>query len=343
MASKTIDYSGFKQAVAAGKLKRLLLLTGEEEFFIENGIKILKKTFLSPGSEQMDFVKLDLEGKHFDKDRILDNVMLPPWMSPKRLVLVKDSGIFTLADPKKEISDAFEEIVKKIPESTLLIFVEDKVDKRKKAVMGLFEKEGLVCEFNKLSEGEIAGSLEANLKKQQMIITEEASESLISRCDGSMRAISSEYNKLALYCGAKGLKVIDMETVELLCQPDLRGSVFNMLDAISAGDCGKALCVLDELISKKEPVTMIKFMFTKHIMQLICAKELKTKDKIRDAFKIHPFSAQKLAAQAPHFSMEKLLNLFSACNKSDYEARMGKLDERQALEILLVLACKSVT
>lgn len=343
MASKTIDFNTFKDMCQRKEFPRLVLLTGAEDYYTELAVKHLRKNCLSEGAEQMDYAKLDFDSKNFDMDKVLENVMLPPWLSVKRVILVRNSGIFGIADPKKEFSDSFAKFAANIPETSVVVFWEDSADKRKKALWSVFEKEGISVVCDRLTEAEIAGKISQSLARYKITIDDEAATSLISRCDTSMRAVVNEFNKLALYCMEKKISNIDIGVVEKLCMPDLRGSIFNMLDAVSSGDCQTALCVVDELIGKKEPVARIKFMFCKHLSQLICAKELKNKDEIVRSLKVHPFTAKKLAAQAPKFSMEKLLNLFSACTKSDYDNRTGKLEERQSLEILIVLACKSLT
>ena len=343
MASKAIDYNNFKEMCQRKEFPRLILLTGSEDYYTDLAVKTLRKNCLSEGAEQMDYAKLDFDSKNFEMDKVLDNVMLPPWLSVKRVVLVRNSGIFGIADPKKEFSDSFAKFASEIPDTSVVVFWEDSVDKRKKALCSVFDKEGITVTCDKLDETAIAGKIAQSLSRYHITIDDEASTSLISRCDGSMRAVVNEFNKLALYCMEKKITNIDFGVVEKLCMPDLRSSIFNLLDAVSTGDCQTALCVVDELIGKGEKVPMIKFMFCKHLRQLICAKELGNRDAIAQKLKVHPFVAKKLSYQAPKFSMEKLLNLFSACTKSDYDNRCGKLEERQSLEILIVLACKSLT
>ena len=343
MASKNLSFNELKSLINDKKLGKLLLLTGEEDYYCEYAVNHIKSGYISKGSEQMDYVKINFESKGFDLDKVADNVMLPPWMSEKRVILVRNSGIFEMNDPKKELSDSFSKFAESIPDSSLVIFWDDRIDKRKKALLGVFEKQGNVCDCPKLNDADIAGRLAQNFSKHGLTIDQDASDSLISRTDRSMRAIAGELNKIVMYCREKNIKNIDYDVVDALCPPDVKGSIFTMLDSVSAGDTATALLTLNNLIALKEPEVLIKYRLAKHITQLICAKELKTKDKIVQRLGVHPFTAKKLAAQAPKFEMDKLLYLFSMCAKTEYECRQGKMDDRQSLEILLVLACKSLT
>jgi len=343
MASNTVTFNDLKNIIAGKTLKSLLLLYGEEDYYCEYAVNAVKKQYLTEDAVQMDFVKLSFESKGIDLDRIEENVMLPPWMSEKRIVVVRNSGIFDTADPKKELAERFEIFVKGIPDSTILIFWDDKINKVKKHLLGVFEKNGYVCECPKLKEYEIEEKLRNNFTKQNITINRDASDSLINRTDKSMRMIASEVTKIVMYCREKGITNIDYNVIDTLCAPDVSGRIFDMLDAISAGDCGKVLLMLDNLITQKEPVIRIKYSFANHLRQLICAKELKSESELIKRLGVKPYTAKKLTRQAPKFEIDKLLYLFSTCAKTEYEGRLGKLDDRQSLEILLVLACKSLT
>lgn len=343
MPSKALTIDGLMKQIKTKQLPGLILLYGEEDYFCENAVRMIKKLYVSEGSEQMDYVKIDFDSKGFDLEKVASNVQLPPWLSEKRIVLVRNSGIFSVADPKKELSSVFDNFAKTIPDTSIVIFWDDTIDKRKKAIMKVFEENAIVCESKYLDGVTIGNKVSALLGKYNLKITSDAIDSLISRADKSMRLILNEISKILLYCQANNISVIDMAVVDELCAPDVKGSIFNLTDSISSGNAGLALSIVENLITLKEPVARIKFMLAKHVRQLICAKELRTSDKIVKELGIHPFSAQKLAEQAPRFSMEKLLNLYSACVKCDFDFKQGKMDERHSLEILLVLACNSLT
>ena len=78
MASHIISFDNLKTLISEKKLKSILLLSGEEDYYCEYAVNAIKKQYLAEGSEQMDFVKLNFESKNFDLDKIDENVMLPP-------------------------------------------------------------------------------------------------------------------------------------------------------------------------------------------------------------------------------------------------------------------------
>ena len=125
--------------------------------------------------------------------------------------------------------------------------------------------------------------------------------------------------------------------ITLICI--LKGSVFNITDAVGSGDAQTALSILENLIIMKEPAIKIRFMLMRHLKQLICAKDLGRKDAIISRLKLQPFIADKLLRQANRFSMDTLLKLYIECSRQDMEIKHGNLDPRHSLESFIILSC----
>ena len=331
--SEYLDSKGLSDLIKNdnGDLK-LILIFGEEDFFIEKEMDIIKKKYLSEGAEQMDYVKLDLVGKEPDIEKIRENLELPAWMSSKRIVVVSDFAIPSDADD-------FVKLLSSVPDGSILVFTASKVDKRKKSVMTAFQKNGVIAELNYLDDDKSIKWISHFLSKSNITIDEEAAGSIVSRCDKSMRLISSEANKIMLYCIASGTSHVDMALVEEICPPDINGSVFNITDAVGQKDADTALTILNNLILMKEPTQRIRFMLLRHLKHLICAKELGNQSEIASRLKVQPFVAKKLMSQASRFNMDTLIMLFNECVREDSEIKHGNLDDRKSLESFMILAC----
>lgn len=331
--SEYLDSKGLSDIIKndKGDLK-LILMFGEEDFFIEKEMEIIKKKYLSEGAEQMDYVKLDLAGKEPDIEKIRENLELPAWMSSRRIVVVSDFAIPSDADELVRL-------ISSVPEGSLLVFTAAKVDKRKKSVMTAFAKHGVVAELDYLEEEKSVKWISHFLSKCNITIDVEAASSIVSRCDKSMRLISSEANKIMLYCIASKTSNVDLALVEEICPPDINGSVFNITDAVGQKDADTALRILNNLIIMKEPTQRIRFMLLRHLKHLICAKDLGDQTKIASRLKVQPFVAKKLVSQASRFNMDTLIMLFNECIREDSEIKHGNLDDRKSLESFIVLAC----
>jgi len=169
-----------------------------------------------------------------------------------------------------------------------------------------------------------------------------AAESLIDRCDSQMNVIWNELTKIFLYAEGKGLTTIDTSVVEELSLPDLRGTIFDLTDAMSAGRTAQALTLLDTLIVQKQPVQLITFMLARHFRQLIVARSLGSPDRIASRLKVMPFVAARLLNQSRSMSLESLEAQYSACFEADLSVKSGLVPDRISLELLLVSAAEQV-
>lgn len=313
---------------------KLALFYGEEDYLIEQSITGIKKKFLSEGSEAMDFVKIDFEGKYMDVIKVRENTELPPWFSTKRIVLIKNANVF-----KSKETDDLKSIVDNLPDSTLLVFTQPSIDKKMKKLLGVFLENGIVGEFQYLDEVDLTNWTRKRFAKSQIGIDDAAVASIISRCDKSLRNIANEVDKLVLYCSAINQNYVTEREVAELCPPDVKGVIFDITNAIGTGDPGRALAILNNLIIQKEPCVKIRATLAGHIKRLICAKELGSKQALVSELKMNPYAAGKLVSQAAGFSLDQLTKLYIQCSEDDRNFKMGKADERQSLESFIVRAC----
>lgn len=334
-------YDELARSLKSGRIESLYLLFGEEEFLVEQVLRALKRQILTPGCEDADLYTGDWSSIKPDAGRLHELVATPPFLSSKRVNIIRNSGLFASNAPETpEQTQEFVHIISNLPDFSCLVFVEEKVDKRKKVLYEAVSQNGMAVHFTKRSTEELGRWIAASLKKHDIRITMDAIGSLIDRTDSSMRVLDNEIKKIILSCDGRMSKEVTIQDIETICIPDIRGSVFQMTDAIGARDVGRAIRVLDTLISLKEPIPRVRFMLARHIRQLICAKELGRQDLIISDLKVVPFVARNLLAQSKGFHVEELLSLYDACAISDYSVKTGRIDDRLSMELLLAGAAK---
>ncbi|MBP8988707.1 MAG: DNA polymerase III subunit delta [Clostridia bacterium] len=365
-----MDKMGFnelKAAVRQGQWQRLYVLTGEEDFLIEKLVVALGEALITPGCEALDRVvlKAGQRGERLDLERVLAEVRTPPFMSRNKLIIVRESGWFIAsarqskpeeADGSREEQDEIDTDTKQnipssrlkdnqadlmvlfdqLPASVCLVFIESKVDRRLRSLIQAIERNGVLAEFGKEQPRTLKRWIEAEGKIRGMKIEPVAAESLIDRCDGSMRMIWQELTKIFLYCEATGTKTVTMDLMNVLSIPDVHGSIFDLTDALAEGQTGRALALADKLMSQRQPVQLILFMLTRHVRQLICAAELVQPAMITSSLKVPPFVATRLSKQAARLPADLLESLYKACFETDILIKSGQISDRLGLETLLV-------
>lgn len=319
----------------------LYVLFGEEDYLIERAVNALTRLLIAPGCHDADSYTGDWSSGAGGPDALSEMVRTPPFLSQKRMIIIKNSGLFAARSPDStEASQKYTALFSGIPDFCCLIFLEEKIDKRKKALLDAVSQKGMVVQVDRQSTDALCKWVASSLRKENIRITMEAISSLVDRTEGSMRVLGNEIQKIILYCTGSGLKEVTINEIELICIPDIRGSIFQMTDAIGLRNAGRALSVLDTLISMKEPVPKIRFMLARHLRQLICAKDLGAPERIMTVLKVVPFVARNLSAQARYFQMDELTALYEACASSDFSVKTGQIDDRLSMETLLVSAGK---
>ncbi len=367
---ETLGYKELKAEIREGKCRSLYVLYGEETFLIEKLVDSLTELLIEPGSRTLDRVVFDVDSQavKLNPERLETEILTPPFLSKRKLVIVRHSGWLSSnasrtasgddeADsPEEPGSDRDEtmdvqpgltqknrqeklsSLLARLSDAVCLVMIEQKVDRRLKQLVNLIEQQGVLAEIGREQPRTLQAWIEAECRRQGLSIEHLAAESLIDRCDGSMQIIWQEMNKLFLYCSYASCKNIDFQLIAELSLPDLRGNIFDLTDALSDGRTEKTLFLVDTLIGQKQPVQLIQFMLARHIRQLICAAELARPDRIAAELKVMPFVANRLANQAKRFDLKTLEDLYARCFDTDMLVKTGQINDRLALETLLVAA-----
>jgi DNA polymerase-3 subunit delta len=378
MARQSGTQPGFnelKAQIRAGQIQRLYVFYGDEDFLIEKLVDSLAEAILTPGSEALDRVMINAGGpaSRLDPARLRAEVMTPPFMSGRKLVIVRESGwlapssraqdapvptgesdsqahageISGLQDASQDDravpagqakgrQEAVIKLIEGLPDSVCLVMLETRVDRRLKQLVSLVEKTGLLAEIGREKPQVLQQWISAECRRRGLSIDQAAAESLIDRCDGSMRLIWQELAKLYLYCQASACRQISVQLLADLAIPDLHGSIFDLTDALSDGKTGQALRLLDTLFGQRQPAQLILFMLARHLRQLICAAELVHPERIAKELRVVPFVAARLAGQARRLPPDELETLYGRCQETDVAVKSGQIGDRLALETFLV-------
>jgi DNA polymerase III subunit delta len=182
------------------------------------------------------------------------------------------------------------------PEADLLMLGE-KLGAREK-LLAAVKKTGEVHDFKQPTGRELAKWAIGYAKKQGLELPEDVAGELVTRCSDDKMRVMGEIEKLALY--AEGIATL--EDVEALVPPDLQSNIFKFVDALSAGERGKALELLEALLSTNEPPLRILYMIRRQFRLLARARSLfeddASRSEVASTLKVPPFVAKKLEEQS---------------------------------------------
>lgn len=314
--------------------KRVYLLYGEEVY--------LRKTYKGKLREAItagdDMNVLYLEGKGIDFIKVRDFAQTMPFFAEYRLVILENTGLFGSA------GEEWTEWIEKLPETSVLIFVEEKADKRSKLYKTI-NKTGYACEMKKPSESELTRWILQILKKNGKQITQPACEALLMRAGDNMENLESELDKLVCYTGTE--QGITIQDVEAICTEQVTNQIFRMIDACAEGSQELALKLYYDMLALKEPSMRILYLIGRQFNQLLAVREMvserKGRDEIASGLKIMPFIAAKMMKQSRAFSIQQLREFVELCVKQEELVKTGYLDEKIAVEMTMIRICKRKT
>jgi DNA polymerase-3 subunit delta len=169
------------------------------------------------------------------------------------------------------------------------------------------KKSGEVHEFEQPTGKTLVRWLVGHAKKLGLELPEDVAQNLIDRCSGDKIRLISETEKLALYVGEGAATG---EDVEALCPPDVQSNIFAFVDSLAAGERGRALRLLEDLISTGEPPLRVTYMVRRQFGLVARARALFYKGasqrEVASELKVPPFVARKLEEQAGGLNEEAL-------------------------------------
>ena len=323
------------------KLPNCLLLYGDEEYFMDYSVKYIKNKYIDKSYENMNYAEFEKLDSLKDFFEFADTF---PFMSEKKLCLLKEAGFFTSTgslDKKEE-----EKLLKYIDgnEDCITIFVikDGKPDSRKKIVKKLKDNEA-VFEFTRLNEGELTKYITDEFKKNSFKISMSDANYMANNTgyldyesSVSLYHVNNEISKIMSHNNEK--KNITTSDLELLMVKSVESSIFRLVDCICENNKKKSFEILDEMLLNNTPEQFIIHMITRQYRMLyqyvILQKKGYTFNEIINKMKIMNFVASKLEKQSKNLKMETIEYYMRRFLEIDRKIKAGEIDSRIGLEII---------
>ncbi|MDP4182599.1 MAG: DNA polymerase III subunit delta [Bacillota bacterium] len=327
-----------KEQIKSNSIKNLYLFYGQEEYLKKVYLESIENKIIRADMKTMN--KIVIEGK-LDMRKLADSCDTAPLFSEKKIVIVKNSGIFKSGkkgETEKSGSqkDSLLLYLKSIPSYTCLVFVEEEIDKRLKTV-DFIKKNGLIVEFPFQKPAELVKWVIKVFKSSNKEISQELAAVLVNNSEQGMNELLSEVNKLILFLGER--EKILLEDIQKVCTKSIKSRIFDLTDAIAEKNRTKAFIILQEMTVLKEPMPKILFMITRQFNQILEMKLLNQAGmSLNDSagkLGVPPFIAGKILKQSKEFELEVLQKAIVDSLEMDVAIKTGRINDRMAVEMLL--------
>ena len=322
-----------KQDLKANTLGCLYVFHGEESYLRDYYLGEMKKKLLPAGMEEFNFHTLP--GKEFDVKKLQELVDCLPMMSQRTLIVVSDYDLF------KGDKEALVRVLSDLPDYVCLVFVYDileyKADARTK-LAGVIKEKGRVVAFNRQGQNDLVDWISRRFRALDHDIGTEDAKYLMFLCGDLMNGLISEIGKIGAY--AKGHRVTRAD-IDAVATPQLDAVVFQMTDAIAAGNFDKAAEVLGDLFHMQEKPVALLAALGRQLRQLYTARlALEEKKGVPYLMELwgmkSSYPAERLMGAARRFSLAWCRWAVIRCGQTDLAMKSGGGDGEDLLTALLM-------
>lgn len=286
--------------------------------------------------EFMNFSSYDLNKDSMDA--VLEDVMMPPFLSDNKMVVLRNADFLTTKKLKKDNQDA--DILIKcldyLDEHIHLVIFHDQsqFDERKKIVKTL-RKTAQFFEINQLNYYKVSDTTRQAVKNRNCTIDDDALELLLSRKGTNLIDIVNEVEKLCLYS-----QHIDKSCVEQLVSQPLDENIFDLTTAILDKDKNKMFSIYHDLmVLNEEPVKLI-VMIGNAMRLLYQVKLLDRKgyndQEIAKMLGVNPFRLKYVRNGGKEFQIDELLRCLNELSLLDVRIKTGQIDKKLGLELFML-------
>lgn len=344
-----MNYTDIAAEIAAGKVRPIYLLHGEENYLIAKLEQQIISAVLSPAERDMNLIVFDGDP---GIDELVTMVETVPFLGGKQIILIRGTKWFSAmrtsnngdeSDKSDKADQRLLSMLLDVPEYSHILFVaREKADKRRK-IYKLFDKSGACVEINALKGKEVVPWIQLRLKELNKRLDDDALENLLAVVsmmqDISLGFLDQELEKLALY--TEGRRVINQKDVEMLLSSIPEVSAFALTDCLSRKDVRKALALLDQqLVSGVFPLRILG-MLAFEIRRLWQIRERITAGEgvreIADFLRVPAFIAEKMIRQSQNFSNAALKKAILALADADYKYKSSRADNSILGKIIIEL------
>ena len=307
-----------------GDFKPVYLLFGEEDYLIHFYAQRLADRNVAPEDRFMNLCVL--EGEEATADRITESVETYPFMGEKRVTWVKDSRWFSGRRDGEEEEKKLLGILGRMPETALLIFEEEKADKRT-ALYKAVQKCGYCAQLSQPNEAGMIRFVARELGKEQKMLDEPTARYFLQTVGGDMRYQQLELAKLAAYKGED--PVVTTEDIDRICTPQPENNIFRLTDALGNRNRREAVRIYERLVANNEDPQRIFYMLAQQVRRLyrICLlRDQRLSNEEKGEFAgISPKVVWLYQKQAARFRMEQLEQWVLLLTETDEKVKTGQL------------------
>ena len=298
-------------------------LTGANDYARTEALQGLVAAFLAGRAGVTEMAVERLDGETATMDQLQAALHNLSFLTPHRLVIIREPS------KQKAFTEQLETILQRIPETTDVILVEPKLDKRLSYYKQLKKLTDFQT-FEPLDAKNIVPWIVAYAKKRGGAITANDAHYLTERVGIDQMQLKNELDKLLL--AGSG---ITRQTIDQLTERIPQSTIFALLDAAFAGKLEHAQELYDEQRSLQvEPQAILAMLaWQMHLLALVKTAGDRSSDDIAKQAKLNPFVARKTQNLVRRLSLSQIKRLIHELVLLDVKLKTTATNADEALRL----------
>jgi DNA polymerase-3 subunit delta len=298
-------------------------LTGANDFARTQALHSRVAAFVA---EHGEFALERLDGEETNAEQMRAALESLPFLTPKKLVVLREPS------KQKPFTENISDILKATTETTEVIIVEPKLDKRLTYYKTL-KKDTDFQDFPELDGNGLARWVMQYAKEHGGTVSSADAKALIDRIGVNQQMARQELDKLLAYDAQ-----ITAQTIELLTERLPQSTVFELLDAAFAGNQQRAMSLYKEQRALRvEPQAILAMLaWQLHILVVVKAGAPRQVDEIAKAAKLNPFVVRKSQGLVRKLTLTHLKQLVADLLELDTRLKRSSIDADEAMQLFLL-------
>ncbi len=329
-------------SLSSKEYKNAYLLYGSEGYLRNYYKKALKVALVNEG-DNLNYSYF--EGTGTNPSEVAGLLSTMPFMAEHRVIIVENSGwmVKSSGEEGEEKSSGDGKLslviegIKNIPEDVIIIFVEEKADKRSKLYKAITSK-GVAEEFGEQQDETLARWLINQAKAAGKSMDPATAMYLVSECGKNMFLLEKEIEKLIAWCLDR--PGITREDVDTVCTHQVNNKIFDMVTAIAMHRQKEALAMYYDLLVLRESPFHILTLMVRQYTRMLAVKDAMLKKiplaSLAGRLEMQDWLVKKIGDQTRNISLKEIRRNLEACAKADEDIKSGNLTDSMSLELLIV-------
>ena len=304
-----------KDSLKAGNYMPVYLLTGEENYFIDDVSDFIEENIIDESLR--DFDQTVLYGRDTDMQTVISYAKQFPMMSPVKLVLVKEAQDI----PLKEWELLADYLDHPLSQTLLVLCYRHKsLDKRSRAYKAINNK-GCIFEHARLYDNQVPDWIGTFVNQHGHTITQKGSVLIAESIGNDLGRIANELSKV--FISLNPGDVINEEVIERNIGISKDYNVFELQKAIGQRDVLQCNRIVNHFAAnpKDNPIQMVLPSLYGYFIKVMIYHQLSDKGQAASALKVNPYFVRDYATAAGNYPLGKLATCIGYLNDADLRSK----------------------